>query len=277
MTTRLTNFLSRAPVFIGFFYLAYQYRYMITALAVRDLQSRYVGTLGGILWAVIHPVAIVSVFYFVFAVGFRAQGPSNVPFILWFVSGLVPWFLFNDTLMAITNSVTGNARLVKKNVFPSEIFPLVHTGASLFPHLIFLFILLGLLVIFDVPLLAERILVAYYLVCTIVLVCGLGWLLSSLQVFYRDISQALPVILNVWFWSTPIVWPQTMVSEKYLGILFWNPIYYIVEGYRDILIYDSVIWPTTAETSYFWGITTFVLVLGTYVFRRLKPEFADVS
>ena len=127
------------------------------------------GTLGGLLWAIIHPVAIVTVFYFVFAVGFKLTLPSDVPFILWFIAGLIPWLLFNDTVLAIANSITANAHLVKNTVFPSEVLPLVHTAASLFPHIIFLFILVGLLIVFNVPLLGARVLVIYYLVCTIAL------------------------------------------------------------------------------------------------------------
>jgi len=266
---------SKIPL-IYFFYQAHRHRAMIHTLAVRDFRSRYMGTLGGMLWAFAHPLAIVTVFYFVFAVGFKAQGPSDVPFILWFVGGLVPWFLFNDTLLAITSSITGNAHLVKKTIFPTEVLPLVHIASSLFPHIIFMFVLLGLLAFFNVPFLTERILVVYYLFCTIMLLIGLGWLFSALQVFYRDIAQALTVILNIWFWATPIVWPQTMIPEEYRGLLFFNPIYYITEGYRGLMIYNSVVWSSTTQTAYFWSVTTSVIFLGAYVFRRLKPEFADV-
>lgn len=259
-----------------FFRQVLQHRDMIFALAVRDLQSRYIGTLGGILWAFIHPLAIVTVFYFVFAVGFRAQGPSNTPFILWFVCGLVPWFYFNDTLQAITNSITGNAHLVKKTIFPTEVLSLVHVISSLFPHLVFMLTLIGMLVFFNVPFLAERLLVAYYLVCTITLVLGLGWLLSALQVFYRDIAQALTIFLNLWFWATPIVWSQEIVPAAYRGLLSFNPIYYIAEGYRGLMIYNTTVWPNTQETAFFWSINLIIFFVGIYVFRRLKPEFADV-
>lgn len=261
---------------VQFFRQVLQHRDMIFALAVRDLQSRYIGTLGGVLWAFVHPLAIVVVFYFVFAVGFRAQGPSSTPFILWFVCGLVPWFLFNDTLQAITNSITGNAHLVKKTIFPTEVLPLVHVISSLFPHLIFMFILVGMLVFFNVPLSVDRLLVAYYLVCTVMLVLGLGWLLSALQVFYRDIAQALTIFLNLWFWATPIVWSQEIFPAEYRGLLSFNPIYYIVEGYRGLMIYKTTAWPNLQETVCFWSINLFVLFVGIYVFRRLKPEFADV-
>src|SRR4051812_18130249 len=107
---------TQKPTLVRFFQQVFCQRDMIFALAVRDLQSRYIGTLGGVLWAFVHPFAIITVFYFVFAVGFRAQGQSGAPFILWFVCGLVPWFLFNETLLAVTNSITSNAHLVKKTI-----------------------------------------------------------------------------------------------------------------------------------------------------------------
>ena len=144
-------------------------------------------------------------------------------------------------------------------VFPTEVLPLVHTAASLIPHVIFIFILLALLIFFSVPFFLERILMLYYLFCTVTLLVGLGWLFSSLQVIYRDISHALPVVMNIWFWSTPTVWPQTLVPE----------------GYRETMIYNSVEWPSIAQTSYFWGVTVFMLFLGGYVFHRLKWEFSD--
>jgi ABC-type polysaccharide/polyol phosphate export permease len=254
----------------------FEYRDMIFSLAIRDLQNRYVGTLGGFLWAFVHPLAIVIVFYFVFAVGFRAQGPSNTPFTIWFVCGLIPWFFFNDTLLAITNSITSNAHLVKKTIFPTEVLALVQVISSLFPHLIFMLTMIGMQIFFKIPLSAERMLVVYYLLCTMTLVLGFGWLLSALQVFYRDVGQALTIILNLLFWSTPIVWSQELIPLKYQSLLSFNPIYYIVEGYRGLLIYNTAVWPSMQETTYFWSVTLFVFILGTYVFRRLKPEFADV-
>lgn len=252
------------------------HRAMIFALALRDLQSRYAGTLGGALWAFMHPLAVVIIFYFVFAIGFRAQGPSNAPFILWFVCGLVPWFYFAETMNAVTGSISGNAHLVKKTVFPTEILPLVHLTSGLFPHAVFLLILAGMLAFFEVPFLGMRLLVVYFLLCNCALLIGLGWMLSALQVFYRDISQGLTIVLNLWFWITPIVWSPDIMPEKYRGLIFYNPVNYIVEGYRGLLIFDTVVWPSAGATVYFWSVTALAFLVGNYVFRRLKPEFADV-
>lgn len=254
----------------------YRHQTLIVALAVRELQSRYVGTLGGILWTFAHPLAVITVFYFVFAVGFRSQGAAGAPFLLWFVCGLVPWFFFNETLVTATDSITRHAHLIKKTVFPSEILPLVNITAGLVPHLIFVLIVTGLLVWYHVPFAADRLLVLYFLLCTCVLLVGLSWLLSAIQVFYRDVSHALSILLNLWFWSTPIVWSPDMIPEGYRGLLFFNPMYYIIEGYRGLLIYNETVWPSAQQTVYFGGAVTVTFAAGAYVFSRLKPEFPDV-
>jgi len=251
-------------------------RSMILALALRELESKYIGTLGGFIWTFAQPLATIMIFYFVFAVGFRAQGPGSTPYILWFVCGLVPWFLFAETLPAMTNAITGNAHLVKKTVFPTEILPLVHLTAALIPHAIFMLILTGMLAFFKIPFLVERLLIIYFLVCSCALLMGLGWMLSALQVFYRDISQGLTIVVNMCFWITPIAWSQDIIPAEYRGMMFYNPVYYIVEGYRGLLIYNSAIWPSASNTAYFWCVTVLIFFVGNYVFRRLKPEFADV-
>jgi len=253
-----------------------KHREMILMLSLRDLQSRYAGTLGGMIWAFVHPIAAVCIFYFVFAVGFRAHGPDHIPFVLWFVCGLAPWYFFNDTLQVITNAITANAYLVTKTVFPTEILPLVYIISGLFPHFVFLALLGGLMALFHLPFAADRLLVLYYLGCTMTLLLGLGWLLSALQVFYRDIGQALTILLNMWFWLTPIVWVQTIVPPAYRGLLTSNPIYYIVQGYRGLMVYHVPVWPGLHQTLVFWLITLLVLFAGGFVFHRLKPEFADV-
>ncbi len=254
----------------------YRHHALIRALALRELQSRYAGTLGGILWTFAHPLAVISIFYFVFAVGFKSQGPDRTPFILWFVCGMVPWFFFNETVLAATDSITRHAHLIKKTVFPSEILPLVHLTSGLVPHAIFSCILVGMLAFFNVPFLADRFLVVYFLICACVLVLGIGWMLSALQVFYRDISHALSIILNLWFWATPIVWSPDNMPQEYRGLLLYNPVYYIVEGYRGLLIFNTTVWPSAGHTAYFWSITALTFVAGAYVFGRLKPEFVDV-
>lgn len=253
-----------------------RHRSMIGALALRDLETRYAGTMGGLFWAFVHPVAIVVIFYFVFAVGFRAQGPANTPFVLWFVCGLIPWLFFNETLQAITKSITNNSHLVKKTVFPTETLPFVHLVSGGGPHAIFLFIFSGLLIFYGVAFRAERFAVLYFFFCSCILLLGLGWLLAALHVFYRDIGHGLAIILNMWFWVTPIVWSAEIMPIQYRNLLAFNPLYYIVEGYRGLLIFDSTAWPSVGDTIYFWSVSLLIFIIGSHIFRRLQPEFPDV-
>lgn len=261
---------------MNFFSTAYYHREIIRALALRDFQSRFAGTLVGPLWAFAHPLAIIGVFYFVFSVGFKATAPEGVPFILWFSVGLMAWFYFSEALPSAANSIVTNSYLVKKTIFPVEILPIVQIVSSMLPHLIFLLLVIFVLLANNIHLESFRLLVFYYMLCTTFLLLGLGWLLAALEVFYRDISQVLKVIMNLLFWMTPIVWDPKMMPEKYEWLFLWNPMHYIVDGYRGVLIYAQPKWPDTHETIIFWCTAFAFLALGSKVFQHLKPEFADV-
>jgi ABC-type polysaccharide/polyol phosphate export permease len=261
---------------VNFIVSALKHREMILVLAMRDFQSRYAGTVAGALWTLAHPIAIVTVFYYVFSVGFKSKAPEGVPFMLWFSVGLMAWFYFNDALLSVANSVARNSHLVKKTVFPVEILAIVQIVSALLPHLVFLLVIAVVLFVNDIALDGFRVMIFYFMLCTTVLLLGLGWFLSALEVFYRDISQALTIIMNLWFWMTPIVWDSAMMPEEYRWVFKWNPMNYIVDGYRGILIYSQPKWPAMSETVIFWCVALGLLALGSTVFRRLKPEFADV-
>lgn len=252
------------------------YRETINSLALREFQSRYAGTAAGILWTFIQPVTIVAVFYFVFSIGFKAKAPDNVPFILWFCVGLMAWFYFSETLTSIVGVISNNANLVKKTVFPVEVLPVIQIQAGIIQHLIFMSIVLVVLLIYGTDFKLFRLTVFYYMIAVSAFILGIGLILSSIAVFWKDVSQGISVVLNIWFWITPIVWDQAIMPEEYNWIFSWNPMFYIVEGYRGALIYPEFISPDFSQALFFWGVTFILLGIGSYVFRRLKPEFADV-
>jgi len=249
---------------------------MIWAMARRELATRYAGTLGGFLWVIVQPVATVLVFWFVFSVGFKATGPTGAPFILYFVCGYVPWLFFNEVLAASTNGVMGNAHLVKKISFPTEIIPVMYMVAGLVAHGILLAVALGIALLNGVALSFHIFQVLYYFFALCVLSLGLSWALAALNVFYRDIGQAMTVVLNLWFWMTPIVWSLNIIPEKYRWLVELNPMLYVVDGYRNALLYHQWVLPDPAQSVYFWVVAVGLFGLGGYIFRRLKPEFADV-
>ena len=261
---------------IAFLGRLYRYREMIWAMAKHDLASRYIGTIGGLLWAILHPAATVVIYWVVFSLGFKAMGPSGMPFVLYFVSGLVPWILFNNTIMTSVSAVTGKPHLVKRIVFPTEVLPIVNLVAETFTHVAMLSILFGVIWYYGYkpsPFLFQT---AYYYIALCFFVIGLSWLLSSLQVFHRDVGQGVAVLLNFWFWLTPVVWTNDMIPEKYRWMLQLNPLAYVVDGYRKSLLHQQPAWADVSGGACYWLAAAAMFVLGAFVFRRLKPEFADV-
>ena len=245
-------------------------------MSKHDLISRYIGTFGGPFWAVIHPLATVIIYWFVFSFGFKAVGPAGTPFVLYLVSGLVPWLLFSNTLASSVTAVTGNVHLVKKTVFPTEILPIVHLVSETFPHIAMLSILWALAWFYGYEPTFFFFQVGYYYGALVFFVLGLAWLFSALQVFHRDLGQVLVVILSLWFWLTPIVWTRDMIPPQFRWIVDYNPTSYVVEGYRGSLLFGYPFWIDWTSALRFWVLTVGVFLLGAYVFRRLRPEFADV-
>lgn len=252
------------------------YNQMLRALARREVASMYVGSLLGFVWSFIHPAVMILVFWFVFSVGFKARPMNDVPFVVWLTSGMAPWFLFAGIVSSSAGVVIQYAHLIKKTVFPSQILVVVKILSNMVGHGAFVCVLMFLILFNSLPFSLYYLQALYYLLCLLVFASGIGWLLSSLNVYARDVGQLVPVIIQVGFWSTPIFWDINIMPEK---VQFWlklNPFYYIVQGYRDSFIYFVPFWEHGAYTAYFWTVAILALLTGGWVFRRLKPQFADV-
>ena len=260
----------------SFIQLAFGQRSLILAMAKREVAAQNVGSLLGFIWTFIHPLVLIFVFWFVFSVGFKVKPMSDVPFVVWLTAGMAPWFLFSQIVTASVGTVIANANLIKKTVFPSEILPVVNVASTLVTHLVFLVLLFFLLVFQQISFSMYALQFIYYLFCLCVLTLGIGWIVSALNVFLRDIGQLVGGVIQVGFWATPIFWDIQIMPLKAQLILKLNPMFYIVQGYRDSFIYQRGFWHYPYLTLYFWTVTLFILVVGIVVFKRLKPQFADV-
>lgn len=251
------------------------YRSLVIAMAVRETQGRYIGTFGGMLWMVGHPLATITIYWLVFSIGLKVEPSGDVPFVVFLVCGIVPWLTFSESLMSSVNAITGAPHLVKKVAFPTSILPVVHLLVSMVSHLAMLVILLVLLILNGVPFSWGALQAVYYLGALYVLSLGIGWLVASVNVFSRDVANGLSVVIGFWFWLTPIVWPASMLGE-YSQWLMLNPLYYIVDGYRDAFLGGGVLWDKGVEHLAYWGICLILFVAGGRTFQKLQPEFAEV-
>lgn len=253
-----------------------QSRHLIFELAKKDFQSKYLGSYLGIIWAFIQPTIMILIFWFVFQVGFKATPMDNFPFILWLMTGMIPWFFFSDAINNATNAIMENSYLVKKVVFRVSILPIIKILSSLFIHLFFITFVFFMFLMYGYKPTLYNLQVFYYLTAIILLVLGFSWISSALVVFLRDIGQIIAMMLQFGFWLTPIFYTMKMIPEKYHILMKLNPMFYIIEGYRETFIYHRWFWEHKYLTIYFWSVTGLSLLLGIFIFKKLRPHFADV-
>ena len=258
----------------------YQSRRMIYKLAKNDFKTKFAGSYLGIVWAFIQPVVTVLVYWFVFEVGFRAnQGNLKVPFVLYLVAGIVPWFFFQDALIGGTNSLLEYSYLVKKVVFNISVLPIVKMISALFVHAFFVVFITILYCCYGHYPDWYYLQLLYYSGGLFLLVLGLSYATCAVVIFFRDLSQMISIALQIGVWLTPIMWiAEDMLVEYPLvfRILKLNPVYYVVTGYRDAFINKNWFWERPLWTLYFWCFTAAAFLFGDWVFKKLRVHFADV-
>ena len=267
----------------GYIYDIVANRALIARLSKNDLKSRFAGSYLGVIWSFIQPIVTVLVYWFVFQIGFKSSDVVNasgvtVPFILWFIAGLVPWFYYSDTWSMATNVLLEYSYLVKKVVFNIDILPLVKMLSGLTIHLFFVGLVLVLYIAYGMFPGVIVIHLVYYSFCMFVMILGQAYLTSSCVIFFRDLTQFINIWMQLGVWMTPIMWniDTISISGVIKTIFKLNPMYYIVQGYRDTLINGVWFWQRPELTLYFWIFTIGVFILGRVVFKRLKPHFADI-
>nr|MDA8084426.1 ABC transporter permease [Nitrospiraceae bacterium] len=201
--------------FIEFIAILYRRRSLIFEMAKRDISSQYVGSLLGLFWTFVNPLIMIFILWFVFSFGFKTVPKGNIPFVVWLTAGICIWNTFVEAVNGATSSIISNPHLVKKIVFPLSILPVVKLAGSFITHAIFLVLLVLLTILNGMSFSLYWLQALYYYFAMSVLALGLGWIASSVNVFARDTSQVVGVIMQIGFWGTPIFWDLSIMPEKY--------------------------------------------------------------
>jgi lipopolysaccharide transport system permease protein len=256
-------------------------RTLIFQLVKRDFQQRYVGSVVGWLWGLIHPLVLLGIYTFVFSICLKSPlGPDDVTqkYPLFLFSGMLPWLLFSETVQRSSGSLVEQSNLITKTMFPSEIVPVSIFLSSLVSHLL----AVGLFIVV-VAIDQQRLSPAIALLPAGMLLVGLfgvgiGWVASSLQVYLRDTAQVVTVVMTLWFWITPIMitessFPARRFPKGVAFVLSANPLVYIVHVYRQMLLGHAVPWNDLGFAALF---SVGAFVIGGLFFRHMKRGFADV-
>ncbi|MEQ1885922.1 MAG: ABC transporter permease [Bryobacteraceae bacterium] len=252
-------------------------RALLVQLVRRDFQQRYVGSVAGWLWGVVHPLVLLLSWVFVFQVCLKVRLPETSitqNYTMYLFCGILPWLLFQETVLRSAPSMVEHANLITRTVFPAEVVPVSIFLSSLIHHLIALAIVViasGVVLKTVSPMI---LLLPVYMVFVGLLAVGVGWFVSSLQVYLRDTAQVLSVVMTLWFWITPIMINEDQVPQAFRPLVVWNPMSWVVRAYRERLL--SAAWPSLMELAVLAAYSIAVFAAGGLFFRHLKRGFADV-
>lgn len=267
--------------FINFFKFflrdTFKDRHLILQLAKRDFKNKYSGSFLGFVWSFVQPFIMVGVLWFVFSKGLKVQAVDpGLPFIVWLIPAVIAWDFFANTLNSVTNVFHEYSYLVKKIQFRISILPIVKIVSSAITHSFLLCVSMIILYVYGFTFSLYWLQILYYFFASFCLLLGMSWLIASLQVFVKDIAQITTILLQIGFWFTPIFWDFSLVPEQYRIFFKFNPVFYLVEGYRRSFVYNAPFWEASDLGMYFWFVTVSILVIGIVIFKKLKPHFADV-
>jgi ABC-type polysaccharide/polyol phosphate export permease len=261
---------------IDFFYQIFLNRNLLLSLSLRGFKQNYIRNFFGFIWAVLDPLAFVVILYFVFGAKYAEKDPNAIPFIVYLITGYIVFDFFNGSILDITNSIMNHSFLLKKVSFRVAILPIVTMFSNLMMHGIVLLICIVVLLFNHIYPSFYWLQVFYYLFALSAFLISIGWLTSSIYLFFPDVKNILSIITRIMFFITPIFWNMNDVLPKNQFVLRLNPVYYIVNGYRESFLYHKGFWTHPELTLYFWLLCLFFLVIGVAVFKKLRPHFADV-
>lgn len=247
-----------------------QYTELIKNLTISDLKTKYAGSVLGFAWSMLNPLLLMLVLYFVFSNIFRMQEEN---FALYILIGIVTWRFFAIGTLSAMGSIVGKASLVTKIYIPREILVLSSALSSLISSLLEFLVLVPLVFILGPTISGTAVLFPLIHLLYFIIIFGFGLILASLFVYFRDLNQIWDVVLNLGFFLTPIVYPLSLVPQKYLFYYMLNPITRLMEMYRGVILYGRL--PTIADFAIVLLSGLALFVLGNLTFGRLSRRFAE--
>jgi lipopolysaccharide transport system permease protein len=250
-----------------------EYSDLLRTLNAHRINVRYRQTVLGATWAVLQPLLMMAIFVTVFS--YLARVPSEgVPYAVFAYVALLPWTFFSTAVTNATGSLVSHTQLITKVYFPREILPLTYVVAAFFDFLLGLVVLGGLMMWFDIPLTIA----AAHLIPVVALLCAwivaVSLLLSAAQVYWRDVGVAIPVLVQLGMFASPVIYPLGLVPDAWRPWYLLNPLAGIINSFRDVLLRGQQ--PEPLPLAYAMAVTAVVLPLAYVLFKRAEATMADV-
>jgi lipopolysaccharide transport system permease protein len=250
----------------------WQYRDVLVMLALRDIKLRYKHTALGVIWVILQPLLAGIIFTIIFGKFAKLPSDGN-PYLLFVFSGLIAWTFFSGAIQRAGNSLITDSRLITKVYFPRLLVPLSSTVSALLDFFVSLVIIVGLLIYYRVNPGGAILLLPVFLLLALILATGVSLWLSALNVQYRDFVYALPFLIQVWLFASPVVYTAGLVPEEWKLVYSLNPMVGIIEGFRLSFLGTSSLTPQMLTISAVLSVAAFLS--GAFFFKRVERSFAD--
>lgn len=250
--------------------------HLIFRLAIYDMKSRYQLHYLGWLWQFLNPALQIALYWFVFGFGIRKGSPvGDTPFLIWLLLGLIPWFFIAPSILQGSNSIYNRVNLVSKMKFPVSSLPTTSLVTNSFNFFTMMLILVVLLVVNKINAGLYLLQLPYYLLCLYAFLFAVSLLFSTISIIFRDFQLIIQSGIRMAFFLLPIVWKMDSLPAFYVNILKLNPIFYLIEGFRDTFLGGRWFFTDLPYAAYFWSMTLFILFLGSFMHVKFRDKFVD--
>jgi lipopolysaccharide transport system permease protein len=251
----------------------YHRRDLLWMWTVRDIKVRYKQSVLGAAWAILQPLSLMLIFNVIFSYFVRVP-TDNIPYPIFSYTALLPWTTFAASVTFAVPSLVTNMNLVTKIYFPREILPMSSVIAGLIDFMIAALVFAGMLVYYRIPVYGTLILLPVLLAIQMLLTLGVVLFASAVNVFYRDIRFVVPLAVQLWMYLTPVIYPATLIPERFRNLYMLNPMAGLIEAYRTIALKGA--WPDWTHLGLAALISLIVFVVGYSYFKRVEWQFADL-
>ncbi len=248
-------------------------RELLWHMTIRHLRGQYKQSILGYAWAILNPLSLMLTLSFVFSVLLRVFDTGGVPYPLFLLTGLLPWIFFSTAVSSATDSVTGGASLVTKVYFPREVLPTAAVLTKIVDLGFGLIILIALMAYLGYPPEWTIIWVPVLFAIHLLFVLGMAFPLAALNLFFHDVRYLVGVVLTLWFYLTPVIYPVDIVPERYNIVFDLNPNWLFINAYRRVILHG--VSPGVDRLLLGLGVALLTFLVGYYLFKRMEPRFAD--
>lgn len=255
----------------------FENRYRLFRLASYELKAQNNGTVFGFFWNLLNPALQILIYWFVFEIGLNTASPRDgYPYIIWMIFGIMPWFYMSNSLVGSTGAILNFSGVLKRMNFPPAVVPVKTVLSSFLSHLLAMCVVFAIFFTCGYGLGANAILIFYFMFCSLAFLVGYALFASAVTVVFRDFQKLMNSIIRLLFYLSPVVWNQERLPENLQFVLKLNPLAYIIDGYRESILYNHSLLFHWKQGIYFWAFTLLLFAFGCTVHMRLRKQFMDL-